>query len=368
MLINLNHMLNMPKTAGGYLALMSMLGCASTSAQTPKTQAPSEPITIHDGELALELGDPARAIRILSQIPKTDPSHPYATELLTSARSQMERIVIQWFNDVDRLVKARKLSVADARLKYIMSSFMLTAEQRIEADIRTAELKLAFAEALRSLGDAEQQAGDYMLQHQPAFAATTLRQVKELAWNVSTDKGLTIERMIAAAELRYRQGVNEGSITATIATKTRFSRSRRRSRRVVKPASPSPIKPAPTPAAVPEVSPRIRRAQEQLKLAQAAHKRRSYFSAIRLYRQVLDNDAGNANAKAALSNLESERQRLVKLNLEKANTFFLRQELTSAKAFYEQVLILEPHNKQALEGMRMYRNLERIRQKRQDGS
>lgn len=336
-------------------ALLLASGCAANPA------SPAAASAIHEGELALELGKLGQAIRILEQIPESDPSSTYAAELLVVAHSQMERIVIRWFNDVDQLVAARKLSVADARLKYVAATFPLNAAQRTEAKIRAEELKVAYGEALRTLADAQEQAADYMLQHQPAFAASTLWQVKQLAWHTSVEKGLTIDHMIAAAELRLRQGLDNGTIAIG---KSKSPHRVRRPRRSAKTANAGRKEAGGDREAKPAtISPAKRKTMELLRVAQTAQTSRSYYDALRLYRQVLVHEPENSVAKIALRGLKGESERLVKINLAKANAFFLRQELTSALPFYERVLQLEPQNKQALEGKHMYDNLQRIRRR-----
>ncbi len=69
----------------------------------------------------------------------------------------------------------------------------------------------------------------------------------------------------------------------------------------------------------------------------------------------------NAAVLAALSDIESDRLRLIDQSLETADRLFTEQKLDKAVIHYRMILRLEPDNLRAREAIRMYENLEQIR-------
>ena len=81
-------------------------------------------------------------------------------------------------------------------------------------------------------------------------------------------------------------------------------------------------------------------------------------------RTLMTRAVARISPDATLRELATKKKQLIREYLDKANQFFQRQNLSAAAPYYRRVLVLDPENKRASEGLRMHENLERIRRQR----
>jgi tetratricopeptide (TPR) repeat protein len=88
-----------------------------------------------------------------------------------------------------------------------------------------------------------------------------------------------------------------------------------------------------------------------------------YLEAILTYRKVLELYPEQPEAARALEKLEPARQRLVTRELKRAGEYFAKENLEKAAPHYQRVLLLDPGNIRAREGLQMYRRLKELKKK-----
>lgn len=91
--------------------------------------------------------------------------------------------------------------------------------------------------------------------------------------------------------------------------------------------------------------------------------RKKILEAILTYRKVLELYPEQSEAARALEKLEPSRKRLVNRELKKAGEYFARENLEKAAPHYQRVLLLDPGNIRAQEGLQMYRRLKELKKK-----
>lgn len=361
-LINLVAMRRGP--CGGLFVSLCLLAasCGGTNASTAAPQASAEPPpqrqpirgTVTDGELALTLGDPVRAIAILDSISRGNPTYAYAQELLQDARAEKDVVVEAWLEEIDTLTTIGRFRTARARCDYLLEHFPLNDAQQEEVGKRIQAVAKAEEEARERLAAAEQQARDLLLSNDLQSALVTLRGARDIAWEIDRERALEWERVIALTDRRYQDALAEGLIKKHQETRTATKRRRPRT------TSPAPVTPPPD-------QEELTKKQELQTLLQeaASHvERQAHFQAIQTYESVLRKDPQNAQAAKALKALAPRRDQLVQEYLAKADQHFLRQDLEGAVPFYQKVLYLQPNHKRAVEGLRMHENLQKIKTKK----
>lgn len=91
--------------------------------------------------------------------------------------------------------------------------------------------------------------------------------------------------------------------------------------------------------------------------------RKKYLEAILTYRKVLELYPEQSEAARALEKLEPTRKRLVNQELKQAGDYFAKENLEKAAPHYQRVLLLDPGNIRAQEGLQMYRRLKELKKK-----
>lgn len=345
--------------------LLSPGACLKKQAK-PKVapvQSQAEVIDLDGGvsaaELEITLGNPGAAKRILVRVPKGDPSYDYAQELLALAESELDALVQAQLRSVEALMASQKFAKARRKLGQLEQQEPLTDAQKEAVAERRAALKAAREEAQAELDKAREEVREHLLKDELRPALRALREMRYVVWEVSATEALRWERTLYAIENRYKEAVAKGDESPMVARKKK--RAKRVSRSSKRGGSEAGTTEAPEDD---KASAEQQEAEEILTKARAARDRGAFFEAISLYLKAKPTAWGNKEATKALRALEGERQRLVGEYLQSANQHFLRQELALAAPYYKKVLQIEPSNKRAAEGIRMYQNLEKIRRKK----
>lgn len=357
--------LTQPRPACALVLVVSLLfvsGCGGSAEPTPgpavgpkNAEGPDmAPLSggVQEGELALTLGEPVRAIRILRAVPENDNSHAYAQELLSAAYQDVDDVVAAWLAEIDTLVSNGHIRSARSRCNYLLTRFPLEGDNQALVKDRRMTIDLKIKEATDELLEIEKEARDLLLANDLESALETLRRKRALAWEIDQDRALKWEQMIAATHAHFLAAIEDGSMSR-VATASKHRRVFRRRKAPTVAESPPEEPPPP--------DPKILQAQELLLKGREARVKKDFFAAIKTYEAVLKLTPDSNEATSALKALDPERKKLVEQFLTKANQYFLRQDLRGAVPYFEKVLVLQPDQKRALEGIRMYENLEKIR-------
>ncbi|MEZ4273451.1 MAG: hypothetical protein R3C68_19050 [Myxococcota bacterium] len=334
--------------------------CSVASAPVPTEVSASAQVAsvdVSDAEVALAAGDHAKAMDILKRVPQGDAKYPYAQELLISTTMEAEQIAQRWLGDVDRLIKEENYGAALLRCDYMLKNFPLRREVREQFEVRLKQVAQSMQNARATLDTTEQQIRDSLLAGDVLSAVTTLRSMQGMAWDLEPHRALRWERMLTTAEIRQTSRQERRDSSARVTKPRKVSNRRRHSNRTRHGATATDSSGA-------QVSPEEVRVTRLLESAKEFRRQGLSFKALQAYLQVLEIDVSNGEAQRALKELEGERQKVVRSLLDKANQHFLRQDLTAAAPLFEQVLVLDPENKRAGDGLQMYRNLERIKKER----
>jgi tetratricopeptide (TPR) repeat protein len=316
-----------------------------------------------EAERAYKLGDPVRVVHLLGGIEPDDPRYERASELLARAREDVEVIVVDWLETLDRLIYDRSFRAARARGRFLLQNFPLSDERRTLIESRLERIDAGVDAARQEIEDLRAVAADQLMRHDYDGALRTLREAAALARRFNFGEALEIERVIAATELRAEELAPD--VVASARGGRRPSKTKRR-------PTTSGDKPETngnghaTPAPAPAISAaNAKKLQQLLKDAARHQRRRRYYDAIVTYERVLsDFDATNETAKTALQSLAPRREALIREYLAKANRQFVKQDLAGAAPYFRKVLVLDPSNQEAKEGLQMYDNLQRIRGQR----
>jgi len=357
------------------LCPLLLVSCGAPPSPCPKP-APSvtiadsirlknEPVVVEPGEelvaadQAYNLGDPVRAVRILELIEPTDARHADGELLRKKARADVEALATGWHEEMRALLAKGQFQLARARGLYILEHFPVSVEMRGTVEAGLKEVEKGVADARVEISDLDRQAADQLLRHDFVGALRTLRRAEKIAKRFDVRDALDIERQMAAAEFRFAQEKVPEPVSQVAARKTtKNTRKRRAAEKGSKSLSPPPVESERDVSNAKEVSERLREATRY-------QQNNSYFEAIVRFEQVRDLDPTNETAIVALQGLEDRRKALVKDYLAKANEFFLQQDLAGAVPYFKKVRKLDPKNEEALEGLEMFENLERIRNQRQ---
>lgn len=333
-------------------------------------------------ERLLTLGDPVGAAQLLRKIPPEDAGYAYAQELLLFAQRQADAIARQWIAEVDGLVWEERFGDARARTTHLLDSFPLSDELRIEVERRAHETEQGLTGARANLEELDRQAEELLLMGSLAEAVATLEEAFVVARQIRGDAMFERERILMA--LRLRSAGAEGFASRAVAAAeqgaapagpvppvtsapepTGGKRSNVRSKRAE--AKSAPTMPTFGPGAPSSASGAGSEVPASLKvrklLASAARflKRQAYFNAIVAYLKVRELEPQNTDAQAALESLEPHRQVLISDLVDSANRHFLSQDLDGAEPYFRKVLLIDPFNEQAVQGLQMFENLKRIR-------
>jgi tetratricopeptide (TPR) repeat protein len=366
-------------------SLLAACGAAPTPAPTPapapvepppveSTPAPTleesqsvgpAPLSIEPGEELIEakqaynLGDPVRAVRILELIAADDPRRTDGAELEKKARADVDAIAADWLRRIDGYLAKRQYRMAQARGLYLLDHFPVSAEVRAAIEQKLRSVESGVAEARVSIRQLRAEAADQLLRHDFVGGLRTLRRAEAMARKFDFRDALDIERQMAAAEFRFAQERLPVHPTPDRGRKPPKSSRKRRSDKPDKTNGRSP------PPEEETESPRSKEVQDLLRAGSRHRKKRNYHDAIVAFDNVRHLDPENGTAKAALESLTRRRQELIKSYLARANGHLLKQDLEGARPLFLKVRELDPENEEAIEGIEMYRNLERIRRQRQ---
>jgi tetratricopeptide (TPR) repeat protein len=266
--------------------------------------------------------------------------------------------------DVDTLIAVKKFRAARLRCTYLISTFPLDDEDRAVITGRQQAIDQGLREANEGLQQADRKAHDLLLANDLESALEVLRDARDLAWEINDDRALKWERMISVTESRFQAAIAEGLMAsraqeAEAAAKVDKAKAAAAAKK--RKANGAAVAAAATATPAPAPDPKEQQVKELLREAKGAVERNSYYNAIETYEQILKLAPNQAEAAAALRALTPKRSELVAEYLSKANQFFLRQDLDSAVPFFKKVLVLDPAQKRALEGLKMWENLEKIR-------
>ncbi|MBI5507496.1 MAG: hypothetical protein HY903_01965 [Deltaproteobacteria bacterium] len=317
-------------------------------------------------ERAYTVGNASRAMRLAERVGPLDPQFERASDIFERSRFEVESVALDWIDRIDLMMSRDQYPAARERARYLLAEFPIGDDLRAEVETRLKQIDEAVVVHEQKLAELDRQATDQLLRYDLDGAQTTLREAEGVARSISPERALARERAIAAIQLRIDQrkaqtaGDTEGAKASLKARRAVLKKRRpgeRPSSIVEKPAEPPPA------AAVPASDPGKdqQKVQDMLREATGAQKARDYYKAILAFEGVRRLDAKNEAARVALEALEPKRQALIKDNLAKANSHFLKQDLAGAVPFFKKVRELDPKNQEAREGLEMYENLERIR-------
>jgi tetratricopeptide (TPR) repeat protein len=347
--------------------LLSLLGLSACGGKPPIDAKPvaEEPVQggIADGERELTLGNPGRAIKILEKIPPDDSARAYAEQLLGAAKTESDAIARSWIAEVDLLIATQQFNEAADRCHFLLAELPPGSDVRSDVEKREKEIQVGKADAQLLIEDTAAQARDYLLANDLEGALRTLRSARSLVWEVDRERALAWERIITAAGIRLDK--DEGGRRAK-AKRAAPPPPPKKKKPAAKGAPPEPEPPPDPAAAAAEPTAEQLHIGGLLRQSQGHRERKDWFRAIQTYQAVLKIARDNADALTGLKELESQRQALIKEYMDKAQDHFLRQNLAAAAPYYKRVLVLDPSNEAATEGLRMHENLERIR--RESGS
>jgi tetratricopeptide (TPR) repeat protein len=91
------------------------------------------------------------------------------------------------------------------------------------------------------------------------------------------------------------------------------------------------------------------------------HARKMYLEAILTFRKVLEMYPEQTEASKALEKLEPIRKQLLDEEMRKAGEYFAKENLEEAVPHYQRVLLLDPGNIRAKEGLQMYHRLRELK-------
>ena len=301
---------------------------------------------------AYSVGDPVRAVRILDTLPAGDARRDETAGLRVKAQADVDAIAADWLAKMDSFVTKGQFRMARARGLYILEHFPVSDETRGAIEAKLEAIKRGVADARVEIRELRVQAADQLLRHDFVGGLRTLRRAEVTARKFNFRDALDIERQIAAAEFRFAQERVPPEIA--LADKARKSKTGRKRR----------DKPNGGKTEVTAESPGAKKIQDLLRLGSQHRKKREYHQAIVSFDNVRRLDPGNNAAKVALESLKRRRQDLIKEYLARANEHLLKQDLRNAYLLFLDVKELDPDNEEAIEGIEMYRNLERIRSQR----
>lgn len=376
--------------AGGVVAvfvglLTAAVGCAGPDAgaaarvpvaepretvvEVPRQPEPDQVLV--EARAAMSQADPWRALALLRGV---DPARPQATELVTAVRSEAEALARAALKRIDWLHKREQWAEALARIAAISDGMTLDEPLRRELEQRLQRGELAFAEATANLQELDRGTREALDRGDVVQALDSARQGLRLARRLGDGSVVARERVIDVLEhrapkpaakeptrierapskpVRGRAGKNggksqgPGSVAAAVVAEG------------VDEAAAGPGEAVERDADGDQETTE-QRVQAALRLAADFQRTRATFNAIVTYLRVLELDPANDTAKVGLQALEEKRRALVAEYLAAANAAFLKEDLRGASPYYRRVLLLEPANEEALKGLQMYYNLERI--------
>jgi len=352
----------------GGLIVAVVASCAAPPPPEPKPAPVEEegtfepaPLVVKPGEEVIEagqaysVGDPVRAVNILDLMPPDDPRREETAGLRAQAQADVDAIAADWLEKMDAFVAKNQFRMARARGLYILDHFPVGAETRRTIRAKLDSIKGGVAEARVEIRELRIRAADQLLRHDFVGGLRTLRRAETMARKFNFRDALDIERQMAAAEFRFAQ---ERPAVADASDKGRRPSKPTRKRRGDKTNGKSAVDTGSEPVPAKEV-------QELLRAGSRHRKKKDYHRAIIAFDSVRRLDVDNNAARVAVESLQRKRQELIKSYLARANEHLLKQDLEGAWPMFKRVQELDPSNEEAMEGIAMYRNLERIRRQRQ---
>ena len=348
------------RAAAPIVLLLFSVACSQLPGPTAGPDGPEK--DLERGEQALAQGDAARALQILQYIPEDDPHSELAGELILIARAEMEALTKEWLSEIDVLIKEGRLRTAKGRAEMLLDEFPLDGAKRADVEERLEKIKSRRDEVTEEIKQTEEDAREALRNDNLSSALRSLRRLFPAVRDTDEERALEWEKLLAIAQWRL---VQKKHSTAIAYSRKQAERKRSKLKRLKARQATAKNKGNGDPSeALRDLTPHEQAVSDMLRRADRARQRKAYFDAISLYVQVTREDKNNATALGALKSLAKKRQELVDDLLNTANRYFQRQDLARAAPYYERVLQLDPTNKRALEGMRMFENLERIRQER----
>lgn len=342
---------------------------APTTASKPSAP-PSK--SYADGAKALEAGDTVEAARIFAAVPEASPDYGRARAQLSSLTLEIASIAQVWLKQVDKSTRAEHYQNAHKRLEHMLEHFVLDDATRAHVEKRLQEVDQDAAIAVANLETLDQQTPAFVASGDLLHALQNMRRALQIARDAAPDGVLDRERRISALEQRLGPVPTTTKPSEPVASARKDTRRKNRREPAAAPASASTVTPTVVAGAststddVADVEPlsEENRLTGLLEEADAFRENKAYFNAIVGYTRVRSIDRDNGRARAALNELEPQRQELVRTYLDAANRHFQQQDLARAVPYFRKVLLLEPDNIQAKKGLEMHYNLERIRREK----
>ncbi|MEK7704088.1 MAG: hypothetical protein AAB426_03950, partial [Myxococcota bacterium] len=353
--------------AGGAL-WVAWVGISACAHHDPGIERRGEVLAGTPGaERLLALGDPVGAAQLLRKAQPSDAGYAYAQELLGFASTQADAIARQWITELDGLVWEERYGDARTRAVHLLDEFPLAGELRDEVERRLHEIEQGLTLARANLEELDRQAEELLMMGSLVEAVPTLEEAFVVARQIGAERLYERERVLMALRLRSAGAEGFGASVASASTEPpaakRSGTSRKRAEAKATSGPTTPSTPAVTMAVGPPASDAATSSKVRRLLANAARylKGQAYFNAIVAYLKVRELEPQNAEAPAALEDLEPHRQVLISDLVDNANRRFLNQDLEGAEPYFRKVLLIDPFNEQAVQGLQMFENLKRIR-------
>jgi tetratricopeptide (TPR) repeat protein len=339
--------MSLPRTRTLILLGLVLAGCAGASTSVQEN--------LRAGEEAFGRGNVLQAYRLLRD-PAMMQGHPpprYST-LLKQVTAAAEYIIERWLEKGDFWLAQGNFAKALSYYRDIAGQLPPNDPFRAKLMEKTRELESRIegvrkeVEALVEQGLDDFAAGRY----QPAKDKLVEARWKAVEHNLPFT--MRYQRLIEECQRRLPEELDVvGDIELELPEEDAREKVKRRPRR---------RRPARKP------KPAVKTDEEEvyrglLRRGNRYQARKKILEAILTYRKVLELYPEQSEAARALEKLEPSRKRLVDQELKKAGEYFARENLEKAAPHYQRVLLLDPGNIRAQEGLQMYRRLKELRKK-----
>lgn len=337
------------------LLSLGVVACAMFDSAPKPASAPAPHNYYAEGETALARGDLAAAWVAFRSVPENAPDAPNARAALQQLRGKIDSLT-------DRLLAKAEEAHADglhAKAVRILADAIAKLapfgerkselEKRLSAErAKLKELERDYQRKLENAAERISQ-GDAPEAYRLLVRAYEMSEDQGFAWSFEDEQRLEFARLQTPAQQQ-------------VASRQRETRRKRQTAGATEPPA-SPVS-SDMVALRDQERARQKNVKEMLGRARDLRAQGKAAHAIITLLEAKKKDATNAQVKAELDALESDRVRLVEEYLENADRYMVAQDLTAAAEYYRFILQLEPDNIRARDAIKMHENLEKIKRER----
>lgn len=331
-------------------------------------------------------GELRQAELLLKSIHVEDEAHAYALKLLELIREERDAIYEYWHTRAEQQLGKGRVGQAYLYFNQARALLLDVQDQRyVAVKERIDELDAGLDQASAEISTLLSQAQTLLESGEPDKALELFRGAASAHRALVTtqeDMQLLELRYLASYRMARERDEPKAQARATRRKRRGTRRARLRKEAAAALATEEAVEAAmlemsePTTEIAPRGAARERRrdrggeqehasTSEALKAAEAREAKEDFYEAIVLYQEVLRDEPDNSAARAALVRLAPRREALIESYHETAGRYFIRQQLEKAVPWFRKILVLEPANARALQGLQMYENLQRIKQESQ---